>query len=293
MPEIKKVLILLATYNGAKYIKKQLETILSQKNVETHVLISDDCSTDNTIKIVNQFSNENIMLINSTKKFGSASSNFFYLVENADIQKFQYIAFADQDDIWNYDKLAYGIDELVMSGSDGLSSDVIAYWPENNKKKLLKKSFPQKKYDFFFEGPGPGCSQIFTQSSFKIFQNFVIQNKSNLDTIDYHDWLTYAFYRYNNLKWFISKEPKMLYRQHEENQIGANSGLIAKFDRINKIKNSWYKEQVVNTYKLISSNEFEEFIKNENLISKPLSLRRKLSHSIVIWFLILFKIFER
>ena len=84
----------------------------------------------------------------------------------------------------------------------------------------------------------------------------------------------------------------MLYRQHEENQIGANSGLIAKFDRINRIKNSWYKEQVVNTYKLISSNEFEEFIKNENLISKPLSLRRKLSHSIVIWFLILFKIFK-
>ena len=105
----------------------------------------------------------------------------------------------------------------------GFSSDVIAYWPEFNKKKLLKKSLPQKKYDHWFESPGPGCSYVLSINSYKLFREFIINNNRFFRTnIILMIMLVYAFYRHNKLKWIISDEARILYRQHEHNQIGAN-----------------------------------------------------------------------
>lgn len=294
MNSIKKVLVLLATYNGEKYIKKQLESILNQIGVETNILISDDCSSDNTIKIIENFScaHKNISILDTKNKFGSASANFFHLIQNADLNEFKYVAFSDQDDIWFEDKLLNGISKLEESNADGFSSDVIAFWPEKDKKTLLKKSYPQKKYDYLFEGPGPGCSQIFTSSSFSKFKDFIVEKKQYLNKIDYHDWLIYSFYRKNHFKWVISNIPKMLYIQHENNQIGANSGIFAKIYRLKNIQNDWYGNQVLNNFSLIANIEFNELINKEKLIFKPFSLRRKTSHSIFIWLLLIFRFFK-
>ena len=292
LPKINKVLVLLATFNGSKFIEKQLETILNQSDVDVEILISDDKSTDNTIDVINRVSKgkENIKFLENKKKFGSAAPNFFNLVSNSEISSFDYVAFSDQDDVWHEDKLFSAIQKLKKFKCDALSSDVYAYWPNKNIKKLLKKSFPQKKYDFFFEGPGPGCSQVFTKSSFEKFKYFIIQNKNNLNHVDYHDWLAYVFYRYNNLKWVISDEPKMLYQQHDDNQIGANTGFFAKINRIKDIGNNWYRDQVVGMYELITNKKFEDFVTTEKLVFKPLSLRRKKSHSILVWLLISMRI---
>jgi rhamnosyltransferase len=291
----KKVLVLLATFNGEKYVEKQMETILSQKQVDVHILISDDLSTDNTMDIIRKFSDshKNITILESKNKFGSAAANFFHLVNNSNLINYDYAAFSDQDDIWFEDKLFDGITKLEQLNADGFSSDVIAFWPQKGKKNLLKKSFPQKKYDYFFEGPGPGCSQIFTSSSFSKFRDFIIEKKKYLHKIDYHDWLIYSFYRNNNYKWVISNTPKMLYVQHENNQIGANSGLFAKIYRIKKIQNNWYSNQVLNNFSLIVNKDFRALVTKEKLIFKPFSLRRKISHSVFIWLLLVLRIFNR
>ena len=292
----RKVLVLMATYNGEKFVEKQIETILNQKEIDdVEILVSDDCSSDNTLNIVRKFSNKNKVNIldNKNKKFGSAAPNFFNLIKHSNIENFDYIAFSDQDDIWFGDKLISAIKKLKKYHYDGFSSDVVAYWPEQGKKKLLKKSFPLQNYDFHFEGPGPGCTQVFTSKSFKIFKDFIIENDKNISSIDYHDWLAYSFYRQNNLKWFISNEPKMLYRQHEHNQMGANTGLMAKIYRLKDIKNNWYKWQVINTYELITGKSHNNFFKEEKLILKPFALRRRKLHSLFIWLLIIFKLLQR
>ena len=51
---MRRILILMATYNGGKFIEPQLESILSQKNVDLEILISDDCSTDQTLDSINK-----------------------------------------------------------------------------------------------------------------------------------------------------------------------------------------------------------------------------------------------
>tara|TARA_B100001093_G_C26772627_1_gene990890 strand:+ start:139 stop:1023 length:885 start_codon:yes stop_codon:yes gene_type:complete len=293
MPKIKKILVLMATYNGKEYIEEQIRTIIEQRDVDVEILISDDCSTDNTLEVINNlFDNNRISVLNNTNRFGSAASNFFNLIQKCNTESFDYIAFSDQDDIWFNDKLISAINKLKISSYDGFSSDVIAYWPKINKKKLIMKSFSQKKYDHWFEAPGPGCTQVLTIKSFEKFKDFIIKNKENLTSIDCHDWLVYSFYKHNELKWIISDEPKMLYRQHEKNVSGENITLGAKWLRFKLIMNNWYKNQVITNYELITKRSFNQFIKSEKLILKPFSLRRRKLHSLFLWFLIFIRVLK-
>ena len=126
-------------------------------------------------------------------------------------------------------------------------------------------------------------------SSFRKFKEFVIENKKNLRYIDYHDWLVYAFYRYNEFKWIISDEPKILYRQHDNNVSGANHSFKAKWKRLKKIVDSWYKNQIIFNYELVTRKRFSQYIKDEKLILKPFNLRRNKLYSFVVWILILLR----
>ena len=283
----KKVLVLLATFNGAKYIAAQLNSILSQKNVDLEILISDDHSSDKTLQIIKKFSKKkNITILNNKKNFGSAAGNFFNLIKKSKVGKFDYIAFSDQDDIWFCDKIISSIKLLEKNFADAMSSDIIAYWPKINKKRIIRKSLTLNKYDHWFEGPGPGCSQVITKKAFIAFKKFVSENSNSLNLIHYHDWLIYAFCRYNKFKWIISGKPKMLYRQHNNNVLGANYGYYASIDRLKKIYNHWYKKEIKNIYNLVTKKKFYQFIKSEKIILKPLSLRRKKIDSFFIWFLL-------
>ncbi len=290
MSKKNRILVLMATYNGEKYIKKQVETIVNQKEVYVEILVSDDSSTDKTIALINHYAAAcKINILNNKVRFGSAASNFFNLIEKCQIESFDYIAFADQDDIWFEDKLISATNTLEASSHDAFSSDVIAYWPKYDKKKIIKKSYTQKKYDHWFESPGPGCSQVFTMSSFRKFKEFIISNKKKLKHIDYHDWLVYAFYKYNKFKWIIADEPKILYRQHDNNVSGANYSFKDKWKRLKKIADSWYKHQIIINYELVTRKKFSQYIKDEKLILKPFDLRRDKLYSLAVWILILLR----
>ena len=56
---MKKVLILMATYNGAKYLDEQIQSLIEQKNVQVDILVRDDGSTDNTIEVLNKWKEQN------------------------------------------------------------------------------------------------------------------------------------------------------------------------------------------------------------------------------------------
>lgn len=289
-----KVLILLATFNGEKFLAKQLQSIIDQKNIEIELLISDDFSSDNTFQIINKFKKKykkKIKILKNTKKFGSAGKNFFNLIKNTSAKNYDYVAFSDQDDIWFKNKIITAIKIIENNYAAALSSDIIAFYG-NNKRKLIKKSFSQKKYDHWFQGPGPGCSQVISADAFRLFQFFVIKNFKFINRIKYHDWLIYAFFRYNNFKWIISAKPRILYRQHDSNELGANHGLYAKISRLNKIFKKNYKNEVVDIFNLVTKKNFFKFIKSENLLLKPLNLRRKKLDSLFIWCLILINYFK-
>ena len=229
-----RVAILLATFNGQKTIERQLSTILCQKDVSVEIYISDDMSTDNTLCVINEISSKysNIKVISHDRKFGSAAKNFYYLIRNVDVSSFDYVAFSDQDDVWLDRKLINAILLLDEFNCSAYSSNFFAVWEETGKRVLVRKDYQQTEIDHWFEGPGPGCSQVFSLTAFSTFQKFVIRNWSKIQEIRYHDWLTYAFMRDRGFSWFISNSADLNYMQHGSNEIGVNSGITATLKRI-------------------------------------------------------------
>ncbi|REF25613.1 rhamnosyltransferase [Xenorhabdus cabanillasii] len=240
-----KVAVLLAAYNGMKWINEQIQSVLNQENVSVDIHISVDVSTDGTyencLELAKQYSN--IYIFPYGIRYGGAARNFYRLVRDVELASYDFVSFADQDDIWYLDKLSNAIKVLSEKGYDCYSSNVIAFW-ENGKQVLISKAQDQVEYDYCFESAGPGCTYVFSKEVALKFQAFISNNKDKVDEVELHDWLIYAFARHSGYKWFIDSWPSMLYRQHSSNQFGANGGLQAAKRRIQMIRDSWYLTEV-------------------------------------------------
>ena len=94
--------VCMTTYNGEKYLKAQLSSILSQLSYDDECLISDDGSTDHTIAIIQEFQNKypQIRLLQGPRK--GVIANFNYCISQS---KGDFIFLADQDDVWHADKV--------------------------------------------------------------------------------------------------------------------------------------------------------------------------------------------
>ncbi|WP_211306500.1 glycosyltransferase [Photobacterium iliopiscarium] len=231
-----KICVLLAAYNGAEYIREQLDSILSQNSVEIDIYISLDLSTDSSIDIINSYINDNsnIYLLEYGCRYGSAGQNFFRLLMDVDFSKYDYISFSDQDDIWLSNKLSHAIEVIKSNNVDAVSSNVLAFW-KDGREKLIKKDNPQVEYDYVFESSGPGCSFVLSKDLSVAIQRSLIDNKSIVNRLWLHDWYCYSFSRSNKYKWCIDSEALMLYRQHENNEVGANNGFLSIFNRLKTV----------------------------------------------------------
>ena len=241
-----KVAVLLAAYNGMQWIEEQVDSILNQRAVNISLFISVDLSSDGTELWVQKLSDqtENIHFLDYGERFGGAGANFYRLIRDVQFAGFDYISFSDQDDIWFDTKIKRACNLLDSNSYDVYSSDVIAFW-SNGKTQLIKKSYPQKKYDYFFEAAGPGCTYVFNLKSALALQQFVRDDRNLQEKVTLHDWLAYAFCRHNGLRWFIDDWPSMLYRQHDRNQVGINEGYKAYIKRFNLVRRRWYRKQVL------------------------------------------------
>jgi rhamnosyltransferase len=240
-----KILVLLATCNGQQWLNSQVDSILKQDGVDLTLFISDDGSTDGTLEYLKQLaeSDSRVVLLPKTLPMGSAGKNFYRLVCDVDIFGFDYVAFADQDDIWNVDKVSRHVELIKAENAEGVSSNVIAFWPDG-KQKLIRKSQPQRAHDFIFEAAGPGCSFLMTPLLVNKLRKELLSSKSPAKNVLMHDWLTYAICRAHQRKWVIDPVPSLMYRQHSNNVIGANSGIKAIVNRLRKINDGWYRREV-------------------------------------------------
>lgn len=112
----KKVVILMSTYNGEKYIEEQLESLLNQTYSDIKIFIRDDGSKDRTKEIIKQFlqKSKNIFLIEG-ENIGFINS-FFELLNISDTA--DYYAYCDQDDVWMEDKIERAVKFLEKSDSN-------------------------------------------------------------------------------------------------------------------------------------------------------------------------------
>ena len=236
--------VCLAAYNGMTYIVEQIESIISQNHVDIHVFISVDHSTDGTEDFLANWvlSESRLTLLPFGQRFGGAGPNFYRLLREVDLIGFDYLSFADQDDIWHPEKLWRAHTLMKEKKAAGYSSNLTAFWP-SGRSRLVKKAWPQRTWDFLFESAGPGCTYVLHSSLAIPLQQLVRVADKNLLRVDYHDWLTYAFARSHSFPWVIDSWSSMNYRQHSHNQIGVNVGWHSFWLRARKILTGYGFEQ--------------------------------------------------
>ena len=103
-----RVLVLLAAFNGMEYLPAQMASILGQQAVAVQVVLSIDRSSDGTEAWVAQLAQQDarVSVLPGGQVFGGAAPNFFRLLSDVDMAGYDYVALADQDDLWHPDKLA-------------------------------------------------------------------------------------------------------------------------------------------------------------------------------------------
>lgn len=234
------VAVCLAAFNGMRYLEQQTKSIFAQTGVDLTLFVSVDHSSDGTEAWFDRLQAEHprIVLLPYGEKFGGAAQNFFRLIREIDFSQFEYIAFADQDDIWKPEKLKRAVASLIETGGDGYSSDVLAFW-ESGRTRYIKKSYPQQRWDYFFESAGPGCTFVLTRRLATEMQKLLRDKLQQTLNVGLHDWLTYAFARAHGYKWVIDNYASLQYRQHGNNQVGANTGFAAWVWRARQVLSGW------------------------------------------------------
>lgn len=220
-----RVAILLAAYNGIRWIEEQVISIEDESGVDVHIYVSVDLSDDGTFEWCEEFSAsvDNVTVLPYGERFGGAAKNFFRLIRDIDFSQYDFVALSDHDDIWMPDKLSHAIEKIREENVDAYSSNVTAFW-NDGREEFISKSQPQEEFDYIFEAAGPGCTYVLSKRVAKDFQKFLLQS-TEANNFILHDWLIYAYARSKGFSWFIDSRSSMLYRQHENNQVGVNLSL--------------------------------------------------------------------
>lgn len=257
-----KIAVILASYNGADFIEEQIESVIAQKNVQTKVFLSDDNSVDHTLKLVaERFPKTNISC--NSPGSGSAANNFLGFIKKIDDwEEFDYVSFCDQDDIWLPDKLHCAVTKLVDQTAQLYLSNLIRWDTRDNTESIIRKDYPQKKFDYLFEGGSAGCTYVFTKEFCMLLQSELLKvpdSYSEWSSFS-HDWLVYFVARNSNAKVIIDSSAHIIYRIHTANVHGQlNEYSIASLKkRLNLIREGWYIYHLAGLASMIQNKEAYE-----------------------------------
>lgn len=255
-PDYPRFAILMAAWNGSAWIEEQVKSILDQVEVRVTLFISIDESSDNTVLLVNGLAKLHpcIRILPLKSLPGGAAKNFFRLVRDVEADRFDYFALADQDDIWLPNKLSRASQILDKTENLLYSSNVIAFWQDGSQKRIVK-SQPLKKWDHLFEAAGPGCTYVMTHRYFLELRGFVTDGWEAVKLVSLHDWFIYAHARSIGWHWHIDEEANVLYRQHQENVVGANVSWRSGLARFAKVQSGWYREEIIKIATLLKQDK--------------------------------------
>ncbi|MDE7413574.1 MAG: glycosyltransferase family 2 protein, partial [Muribaculaceae bacterium] len=220
----KKCIVLLSTYNGASYLKEQLDSILSQENISVRIIVRDDGSSDNTLDILHDYRKnfpDNFEIIQG-ENIGWQKS-FFYLITyaSANYHEASYFSFADQDDIWLPEKLAAGVSSLEQYESiPALYCSNLFYYKDGVNSGPTIKRKPIITYkSALCRNYATGCTVVFNRSLLEIVSRAIPEMNVA------HDLWCYSIAVLCG-KVVFDSTPHILYRQHSSNQIGNKRSIL-------------------------------------------------------------------
>lgn len=271
-----KIEILLSTYNGEKYLKDQLQSILSQKgNFELDILIRDDGSTDNTKKILEEYKllYKNIKVIYGCNLGWMKSFNkLIFLSDEAD-----YYAFSDQDDVWMPDKIKKGLEKIenismskpVLYGSNVIeTNDELLPLKKSKNKVRIKLDFLSVLLCSFTLG----CTMIFNDEAKRLYT----YSPKEMKFVG-HDWLLATLCASFGIL-ILDENAYIYHRRHGSNESGD-----LKFKKILLSKISHFKNGKIGytVYQELYNGYKENLTKKEvkilyNFINYKVNLKSKI-----------------
>lgn len=272
----------MASYNGERYIREQIDSILNQKEIEVSLLVADDCSTDGTVQILEDYkkNRSNVEYYVNSSNLGY-KVNFFKLINNAP-DGYDYYALSDQDDVWLNNKLISAITFIENNTVDDneailYSSNLMAVDSDLNElgamfaEKDIKKFTP---YNLLLENKCTGCTAVFNEKFKQLLKQFPTQHVVvPHDTVMERIAILYG-------KYVFDSNSYILYRQHDSNLIGVEKKHNSKkyFDLMSGKKKSYNSQNlkdILDIYKNRNS-EYLEFAKNIACYKKSLKSKLKI-----------------
>lgn len=233
-----KVLILMATYNGEKYLQDQLDSLYHQQEVDLKILVRDDGSSDGTTDILKENAYAHPLEWYQGKHINVANG-FYELMTQAMNYDINYIAFCDQDDVWDIDKMLIAVNSIRKYTGPSLYYSGQRLVDENlhlieehclNKERSLKTRFVLSDF--------AGCTGVFN----KALLNEVVKYKP--DYMLMHDtWVLRVCLSLGG-KVIIDTEPRMNYRQHSGNTLGLGHGLITTIRQVKQYLYEYHIEKL-------------------------------------------------
>lgn len=244
------VTVVMSSYNGEKYIKDQIESIISQSGCEVNLIVRDDGSTDGTLDILQQYKREGKLDFFQGRNLKPAKSFLEGLKHTKDTD---YYAFSDQDDIWQNNKLSVAISQLEMLNAatpNLYCSNLTAV--DNDYNVLTPKLLPDKIVSDYKEilirSPHIfGCTCVFN----KVLRDYIVERELPQNLIMHDLWVALLAASMGTI--IYDSSSYMMYRQHGDNHTGAS--LTFK----EKMKGRW--SVITGTTPFSMSLQAREFIK--------------------------------
>ncbi|WP_075655090.1 glycosyltransferase [Pseudochrobactrum sp. B5] len=263
-----KITILLATYNGESFLEEQLKSLNNQTFNKIDILVSDDGSTDKTLKILDEWSRRwnkgSFTVVFGPRK--GFSENFRFLINSLDAQD-SLVAFSDQDDIWHADKLGNAFKQLsavdlkarAMYCSRSRLIDVqgraLGYSPLFRRKPSFGNALVQSL--------AGGNTIVLNSAAFKL-----LRESAKRTCFFSHDWWCYQIIMGAGGHVIYDSVPQIDYRQHGNNVFGRNKGVQAMWHRIVALFSGDFSEWIdVNLHALEKCQDLL-LMNNVDLINK-------------------------
>lgn len=233
-----KILVLMATYNGEKYLQEQLDSLYSQQNVDVDILVRDDGSKDSTQKILEENSEKyNLTWYQGEHK--NVQKGFFELMQKGAELNYEYYAFCDQDDVWDADKLkiavecmkGFNVPSLYYAGQRLVDENLIFIEDHRlDNKRSLKTRFVLSDF--------AGCTGVFNN----MLINEVVRFEPEYMLM--HDaWILRVCLALGG-NVIIDPEPRMNYRQHSGNTLGLGHSFGATAKQVRQYIYEYHIEEV-------------------------------------------------
>ena len=220
------IAILLATYNGATYLREQIDSILNQDMNGWHLYVHDDGSTDGTMDILKEYHTRypDIITTLDYPSQGGAMKNFLSMLQHVDAE---YYMFSDQDDVWHTDKVSVTFKAMQEAENGNTNVPVVIHTDLNVVDKQLNRIHPS-----FFEMSGihperikclddnvrvlaTGCTMMINNAAKKAAFMFDVSYATMHDA-----WIVATTFAADG-KVIALSTATIDYRQHGDNTLGA------------------------------------------------------------------------